>query len=562
MFLQVSYPVNLLREVHYSTRCTLLLGMLCTVSHLAKGQAAQEVDSLNGLSVHVARARQFEKVSIYAEAISEWQKAKGIADSLGLRREFFDVSISLAELMRKSQQFERGLEILTQLKGTEEFPSVHVRKLGRLAAVYHEAPLPDELNTHDSVKRYLDSGIVMAIQLDLPLEEASLKNELGYFISMNISAVKGISISKEAAMLFKLHGEDQNYVGAMTNILRSYIETDNLARADSIIPILLKEVEGKEWYDAEIELYRNIAYRYRVEGDSASQNHWDVKVTEAVLNWERIVNSQKMVMFRVLYDTEKYRDEAEKSRSENKLKEAQLELQTTRTRTMTILLLLLLVFVVAVAFFLLKERKLRRDMHWINQELQIANDKYHTLIVESNHRIKNNLQMILSMMQFASKDKNGKAVLPIKRMMSKIHTISALHKHLYSEVHNERVDLDTYFSEIVKLYTEMSAEELSIDKEVCSVGIKSERIVYFGLVLNEMLSNTLEHRIAKNDSIGLEVIELQGRYRFTYQDGSVINTENLGGTGTRLIRQLIKRVGGTQFLLDPTCGRYQFEFYA
>ena len=539
-----------------------VLGLCCMFFLPINARAAEVGDSLNGLADHVERAQQFEKVSIFAEAISEWQKAKAIADSLGLRKEFFDVSISLAELMRKSQQFDRGLEILTQLKGTEEFPSVHVRKLGRLAALYHEAHLPEEVHKLDSVKHYLDSGIAMAVQLDLPLEEASLKNELGYFISRNVSPAKGVTISKEAAMLFKLHGEDQNYVGAMTNILRSCIAMNNLERADSIIHILLNEVEDKDWYDAETELYRNIAYRYGVVGDSVRQHSWDVKVTEATLNWERVVNSQKMVMFRVLYDTEKYRDEAEKSKGESRLKEAQLALQTARARTMTVLLLLLLILVVVVAFFLLKERRLRRDMHWINQELQIANEKYHTLIVESNHRIKNNLQMILSMMQFASKDKNGKTVLPIKRMMSKIHTISALHKHLYAEVHNELVDLDTYFSEIVTLYKEMAPDEFIIEKELGKVGIKSERIVYFGLVLNEMLSNTLEHSTVKHDKIKVKVIKVQDHFQFTYQDGSVINTENLGGTGTRLIKQLIRRVGGTQFLLDPTCGRYQFEFYA
>ena len=50
-----------------------------------------------------------------------------------------------------------------------------------------------------------------------------------------------------------------------------------------------------------------------------------------------------------------------------------------------------------------------------------------------------------------------------------------------------------YLKEIVSLYKEFSSKNFEVKSELKSIQIQSERIVYFGLLFNEMLSNSIEH---------------------------------------------------------------------
>ena len=111
--------------------------------------------------------------------------------------------------------------------------------------------------------------------------------------------------------------------------------------------------------------------------------------------------------------------------------------------------------------------------------------------------------MIISMLEFTKKGLKKSDSEIIQSMSGKIQTISALHKHLYVDVHNEHVDLNVYFSEILRHYQDIGLK-YSVNQSVCSASIRSERIVYFGLILNEMLSNTLEHGVSDDLQLELE----------------------------------------------------------
>ena len=503
------------------------------------------------------RADTYAELYLFEQAMSNWTKAIELAKEQGLTEQYLDARISLAELLRKTGDYERSLNILLNLHETRHHPRLQVRKLGRIAAVYHErGGMPS-----DTVEYYITKALDLAIDFNFVAHEASLKNELGYFISRNKSVEQGLEFLLEAARIYHTINDTFGYIGAKTHVLEDYYSLGQTENVKLVQQELLSLVKGTSWYSAQVDIYDIIANYARSAGDSLKFYRWKKKAGDAATLNDRAVSSKQMAAFRVLHDTRRYQEEAEISKTKAQLKADELEKQQARTRELTIYLSILGIFILLVVALFVRERRLKAKMDQINQELQVANEKYQMLMVESNHRIKNNLQMVISMLQYTSREMEGTNTIALKRISSKIHTISALHKHLYLDVHNERVRVDTYFDEIIALYEEIATQGFQVIRSIHPVAIKSERIVYFGLIFNEMLSNTLEHQKAKLKSVNIEIVPYEEHFQFNYYDGSNISIDISKGTGSKLIEQLIRRIGGVDFQFNHSKGHYQFNFY-
>ncbi|UTW61809.1 sensor histidine kinase [bacterium SCSIO 12741] len=524
-----------------------------------------QTDEGDAFTNHLEQAQRYRNLQLYLECVQQAQMAVDLAQEKGWTERYMSASITLAEYLRASENYQKGIDVLYALKNTEAYPRLHVRKLGRLAALYHEATLPKEMNQLDSVRAYLDQAVVMAEENEFLEEEASLKNELGYFVSKNEDLRKGLTILMEAAAIYKQLDDTRGYVRSMTHVLDDYIELGNDAKANELGVELVELIEDKKWYTNELDLYNLLSKQCKYKGQRLCELEWKIKARKSNIRYIKAINTSQMADFRVIQETQKFKEDAEEAERLAQQKELALKEEESHTRELRLYLALILIVVLAVSAFWFRERKLKRVLNQTNEQLADANQKYQTLLVESNHRIKNNLQMVISMLKYASKDLNDKDSLAFKRMSGKIYTVSALHKHLYMNDHNERVSIKTYFEEIIDMYRNISTHTFQIDGSLAPAEIQSERMVYFGLIFNEVLTNTFEHNSEMHPTITIEVTPEDSenkKFKFSYSDGSNYGSDYQEGNGIGLIRKLIKRVGGNEFSLDPNTGTYQFEFYA
>lgn len=514
---------------------------------------AQNTNSfLDQYNTHFEQATNYSNLSLYVESATEFKKAIKVAENNNLEEQHIRAKIALAEIFRKTQDFDNAFEILKHIPKSDKYPALHVEKLGRIAAIYNEANFTT-INKIDSVRHYLDLAMKIAVQYNMPALEASLNNELGYTITTTINPKQGRVYLLKAASIYQSLNDTINYVGVKINLLNNYSLDDKLEKVPDIRDELLHLVKDKKWYSEEIRLHRAISYYNYLLGDSLEQVKHDLKAERSTAKLMFNLNSAKMNTYRVLHETEKYQTEAKESQMLAQQKVKELKLETARTRELVIYLSLFVLLGIGFIILWVRERNLKK-------EVKIANDNYHMLIVESNHRIKNNLQMIISMLQYASKDLTDENSKAFKKISSKIYTISALHKHLYMDVHNERVSLDIFFNEIILSYRNIIAEEFIVKKQIGDIKIKSERIIYFGLILNEMLSNTFEHNKQEVKEIQIEIEKIEEGFEFSYCDSSEHVVSEEKGQGSILIKQLINRIEGSKFTLDTSTGKYTFQF--
>lgn len=513
----------------------LLILSMTTYAQIEKSDAFQK---------HFDLARKYDYLSLYAEAIEEISEAIQIADKNNWEDKHIEASIFLAEIFRKTKDYNEGIELLKNLKNSAKYTDLHVEKLGRLSALYHECDLPNE-QKYDSVERYLYRAIALAEQHQLKHHKAALYNELGFRMGHN-RLDSCMYLLGEASRIFMEVGDTQNYIVARTNMLRTYETIHDDENVQKTFAELRELVTGNNWYTLEREVYSTISAYYFNRQDTVNYNYWMVKCQESeLLNLERI-SSNRLNSYRAVYETRKYQNQITK-------KERELKKESRRRGKLLLYLGILFFLIIGISIFLLRERRLKKS-------LRKANDNYQMLIIESNHRIKNNLQMIISMLNYDAKDSSKEATKAYEIMSSKIYTISALHKHLYADVHNERVDLGFYFGEIIKLHKDIALSEFKITSEIDSVSIRSERIVYFGLIFNEMLSNTFEHGNAPSKELFIRITKQHDHFEFSYQDNSHFHAESKQGRGIILIQELVRRVRGTNYQLDAHLGKYAFHF--
>jgi two-component sensor histidine kinase len=184
------------------------------------------------------------------------------------------------------------------------------------------------------------------------------------------------------------------------------------------------------------------------------------------------------------------------------------------------------------------------------RELTNALAEKDVLFQEVHHRVKNNLQVISSLLTMQSlhvTDEKVKATL--KDALDRIHSMGLVHQTLYERNLASNVDLGTYFGKLAEaLANSYSANPGGVTVEVEVEGtLDLERAVPLGMLANEVLSNALKHAFSdgRRGTIWVTLVREAGEWHFTVRDNGVGMPDKPGrGIGIGLIRALARQLGG------------------
>jgi len=120
-----------------------------------------------------------------------------------------------------------------------------------------------------------------------------------------------------------------------------------------------------------------------------------------------------------------------------------------------------------------------------------------TLLREIHHRVKNNLQVITSLLRLRRSSLSDNAALAaFDDSIARIHAIALLHERLYRSANLDRVDLRSYLrdilDEVARTYLD-SSYPVKFELSCAQVGLNITQCVPLGLIVNELLTNALKH---------------------------------------------------------------------
>ena len=119
------------------------------------------------------------------------------------------------------------------------------------------------------------------------------------------------------------------------------------------------------------------------------------------------------------------------------------------------------------------------------------------LLKELQHRVKNNLQMITSLIRSEARSQNGESSAGFSRLAGRVNALAVLYDALSRNEGDDRVDLGAYLGQIAAAVMQAHAVEgVRLDTKIDSWTVSVNVAMPAGLVVNEVLTNSLKHAFA------------------------------------------------------------------
>ncbi len=189
---------------------------------------------------------------------------------------------------------------------------------------------------------------------------------------------------------------------------------------------------------------------------------------------------------------------------EKELADLRLAQQSQRSVQYAIIIAILSLFSLALAILLrdrlLKTRKLESAINLIEDQkrslAQLANTR-ETLILELNHRVKNNLQVVASLLGLERRrlEQNGEPETHMRDVQARVLTMASVHEGLQTSGSSDLVSLRNYVEGLSQRLTSLHTPrcQINVDERSDDMLIAMSQAAPAGLVLCELISNSTKH---------------------------------------------------------------------
>lgn len=198
----------------------------------------------------------------------------------------------------------------------------------------------------------------------------------------------------------------------------------------------------------------------------------------------------------------------------------------------------------AVAFDEMADNVSRRDAR-----LRDNLDEKETLLREIHHRVKNNLQIIISLLNLQQRKLEGKAgQLALKDTSNRINAIALVHKGLYEGDDLRIVDMKQFLSRLVdqlKIGLNSDGQNVTIVTDFDAILLEPDSAIPVSLFIVEALTNAIKHGVENGGTVEISLEDIAGQIHVSViDDGSGLMEDFEVGTGSKLIRGFARQVSG------------------
>ena len=197
------------------------------------------------------------------------------------------------------------------------------------------------------------------------------------------------------------------------------------------------------------------------------------------------------------------------------------------------------IFVEAVLFSMALSSKLNTT-----DRLKQQVEKNIVLTKELHHRVKNNMQFIISLYRLKLNENiNSEVDDKLKDVENSIKAMSNIHEILYDRDDIESINTNEYFNTLVKeIQNTYRNHDIKIDLK-CDIALDIQSAIYCGIILNELVTNSFKHAFPiEKGKVNITLKNKNNKKTFVIEDDGVgyeVNS-SLNGFGLELVKSLVE----------------------
>ncbi len=232
--------------------------------------------------------------------------------------------------------------------------------------------------------------------------------------------------------------------------------------------------------------------------------------------------------------------------------------------------LLFVVLFASATGYAINRVRINKKLQLAHKQTQLALRDKELLLKEMHHRVKNNLQMLSSLLSLQIREISDKKALGVvKSNRSRLHSIALIHQLLYAREDFRQIDMQRFVNNLAlhcrQIY-DLESKKIGLQTHIDQVLLDIDIATPVGLIINELVVNAIKHAFPHGQE-GLITIRLHkqnNKLLLTVCDNGVgmkSETEKKDSFGLKLIQTLVKKMqADLQFVVEKgTSVRFIFE---
>lgn len=209
-------------------------------------------------------------------------------------------------------------------------------------------------------------------------------------------------------------------------------------------------------------------------------------------------------------------------------------------------------------------RQVNAELKEQNARVAVQNEEKTVMLREIHHRVKNNLQVITSLLRLqASEIEDENSREKFSESIQRVISMALIHEKMYQSEKLSRIDFSGYLDSLSQELIESYKVEFPVDLKICCSidSIDPKSLVSIALIFNELISNSLKHAFDGNEQgqIRIKISEFEADVHVIYEDsGKWKPVEKESSFGLELIDSLCDQLNGEYTLEKESKTRFSF----
>ena len=228
--------------------------------------------------------------------------------------------------------------------------------------------------------------------------------------------------------------------------------------------------------------------------------------------------------------------------------------KSNRQRLVAVLGLLLAIAVAGGAVYLVRlNQKNSKRLEEKNRVIEKALGEKEVLLKEIHHRVKNNLQVVSSLLNLQSRHIEDEAAQSaIKEGRNRVRSMALIHQNLYQEDNLTGIDIAEYIENLCKSLFgsyNIKEERVKLETDINDLNLDVDTVIPIGLILNELITNALKYAFPddREGVVGVSLKQDQDILVLEVKDNGIgiPDTNNVvksGSFGYRLINSFTQKL--------------------